>query len=296
MDGSVPGNLALFERNNETLEVVFPSQGRSSSNQPGWGDADCQAPGDDFAPHGIDLARLDDGQLRLLVVNHGGRESVEMFEVVTATPQPELIWRGCVMGPEDAYFNDLVNLSNGGFLVTHMMPKSAQLTEQFKAILGFDTGYVMQWAPEEGFSVVPGTDGPFPNGIELSADEPVMYLNVYMAGEVRKIRLADGELLAMAEVANPDNITWGSENRLLVASHTDGLTELLACQDLEQGACGFAFEIVALDPDTMERSTVLGHRGAPMGAATVALQIGSRIYMGSFAGDRVTYTDLSESP
>lgn len=294
MDGSRPGNLALFDLKQETLQVVFPAE--LPIITPGWGAADCQMPGKEFAPHGLDLARLSDGRLRLLVVNHGGRESVEFFEVQNVSPQPAVIWRGCVVGPEDAYFNDLVNLSDGGFLVTHMMPKSAQFSELLKGILGFDTGYVMQWSPGDGFTRVAGTDGPFPNGIEVSADEKVIYLNMYMADEVRKIRLSDGELLAKADVASPDNITWASAERLLVASHTDSLIEMLACQDLEQGACGFSFEIVALDPDTMERTTVLSHRGAPMGAATVALQIGTRIYMGSFAGDRIVYTDLEVDP
>jgi hypothetical protein len=297
MDGSRPGNLALFERNQETLQVVFPQETTGAAPPvAGWGEADCSMPGQEFAPHGLDLARLGDGRLRLLVVNHGGRESVEMFEVSNTSPRPEIHWRGCVMGPEDAYFNDLVNLSDGGFLATHMMPKSAQFFEQLKGLLGFDTGHVMRWSRGDGFSSVPGTDSPFPNGIEISADEKVIYLNIYMASEVRKIRLFDGELLATANVASPDNITWGSDNRLLVASHTDGLTELLACQELDKGACGFSFEIVELDSNTMARTTLLRHRGPPMGAATVALQLGSRIYMGSFAGDRIVYFDLTGEP
>jgi hypothetical protein len=297
MDGSIPGNLALFERNSETLYVDFPPISRSSASiGAGWGEPGCPMPGKEFAPHGLDLTVLSDGRLRLLVVNHGGQDSVEFFEVRNAMPRPEIIWRGCVQGPEDAYFNDLVNLSDGGFLATHMMPKGAQFFGQLKGMLGFDTGHVMRWSPGDGFSKVAGTDGPFPNGIEISADEKVIYLNIYLAGEVRKIRLSDGELLAKAIVASPDNITWGSEDRLLVASHTDGITELLACQNLEQGACGFGFEIVGLDPDTMARTTLLSHRGAPMGAATVALQIDGRIYMGSFAGDRIVYTDLAEDP
>ncbi len=290
MDGSVPGNLALFNLGNETLQPVFPAT--QPMNAPGWGEAGCTIPGKEFAPHGLDLARLPNGQLRLLVVNHGGRESVEFFEVQNISPQPAVIWRGCVAGPEDAFFNDVVNLSDGGFLVTHMMPKSAQFTSQLKGMLGLDTGYVLQWSPGAGFTEVTGTDSPFPNGIEISADEKVIYVNIYLASEVRKIRLADGALLGKAEVARPDNITWAPNNHLLVASHTDNLTELLACQDLNQGACGYSFEIVALDPVTMARNTIISHRGAPMGAATVALEIGQRIYMGSFAGDRIVYTDL----
>jgi len=293
MDGSKPGNIALFNRQTESLHVAFPVPGESlSATESFWGTQDCTRPGNEFAPHGLDLMPLGDDRYRLLVVNHGGRESVEMFEVIDAGQQPELHWKGCVEGPEDAFFNDLVNLRDGGFLASHMMPKSEESMATFKSLLGLDTGHVMRWSPENVFRKVPGTEGPFPNGIEISADESTIFLNVYMAGEVRKIDLGSGELLGMAKIANPDNITWGNDG-LLVASHVDGIAELLACSDIVEGACGFAFEIVSLDPDSMQSTTLIEHRGAPMGAATVALQIGERIYLGSFAGDRISYVDLN---
>jgi hypothetical protein len=290
MNGSIPGNIALFNKASETWQVVFPG-GEESAREVSWGDPSCSRPGSEFAPHGLDLAPLGDERYRLLVVNHGGQDSVEMFEVINSATRPEIYWRGCVTGPEDAFFNDVVNLSDGGFLVSHMMPKSDESWATYTAMLGFDTGYVLHWSPDNGFVKAAGTDGPFPNGIELSEDESVIYLNIYMAGEVRKIDRVSGALLGVAKVANPDNITWGNDG-LLVASHVDGVTELLACTDLNEGACGFAFEIVQLDPATMERTTLLAHRGPPMGAATVALQIGNRFYLGSFAGDRIVYVDL----
>ena len=49
-----------------------------------------------------------------------------------------------------------------------------------------------------------------------------------------------------------------------------------------------AFEILALDADTLAGFAWLSHRGAPMGAATVAVQLGDDVYLGSFAGDRIT--------
>jgi hypothetical protein len=293
MDGSRPGNIAMFNQQTESWHVVFPvAADIQSATDPFWGTRNCARPGKEFAPHGLDLMHLGADRYRLLVVNHGGRDSVEMFEVINAGEQPEMHWKGCVEGPEDAYFNDLVNLRDGGFLVTHMMPKSGESLATFKSILGLDTGHVMHWSVDDVFHRVPGTEGPFPNGIEISEDESTIFLNIYMAGEVRKIDLESGELLGMAKIANPDNITWGNDG-LLVASHVDGLAELLACSDIAEGACGFAFEIVSLNPDSMQGTTLIEHRGAPMGAATVALQIGERIYLGSFAGDRISYIDLN---
>ena len=37
----------------------------------------------------------------------------------------------------------------------------------------------------------------------------------------------------------------------------------------------------------MESESVFSHRGAPMGAATVAVPQAGRVYMGSFVGDRL---------
>ena len=63
-----------------------------------------------------------------------------------------------------------------------------------------------------------------------------------------------------------------------------------SCQGLDQGSCGFAFEIVALDPATMTGVAVVANRGAPMGAATVAVEYNGELYLGTFAGDRIART------
>jgi hypothetical protein len=61
----------------------------------------------------------------------------------------------------------------------------------------------------------------------------------------------------------------------------------MACNELEEGACPFGFEIIALDPKTMETEVVFANEGPPMGAATVAIDTGSELVLGSFAGDRI---------
>ena len=75
---------------------------------------------------------------------------------------------------------------------------------------------------------------------------------------------------------------------LLVASlRSDGST-LMACGDLEHGACPADYAIVAVAPQTLATETV--HEGGPdtpMGAATVALEVEGELWIGSFAGDRI---------
>ncbi|MCS5637764.1 MAG: hypothetical protein NZ990_14685 [Myxococcota bacterium] len=291
MDGTRPGSLALFDVKTEAVRIAFEGGGAPGGRGEGslWGDPGCPGPPEaGFSPHGIDLEAFPGRGLRLLVVNHGGREAVEFFAVERTPSGTEISWRGCAPAPPDAFLNDVVNLPDGGFLVTQMMSRGEPLWGLVKSSMGFDTGFVYEWQPGHGYAVVPGTSAPFPNGIELSPDARRLYLNVYSPGEVRQIDRTTGESLGTADVPSPDNVTWGSDGRLLVASHRGGLSDQLACMDLEQGACGMEFAVVAVEPETMETETLLLRAGPPMGAGTVALDLGDgELLIGSFASDRM---------
>ena len=151
----------------------------------------------------------------------------------------------------------------------------------------------MPGIPPAASAPLPVAKAPFPNGIEKSADERYLFINMYLAGEVRKLDLATAEVVATAALASPDNLTWSQDgSALLVASHTDGLLELTACQALEAGSCGFSFEIVALDPADLSGEAILANRGEPMGGATVAIELGEELFLGTFAGDRIARVKL----
>jgi hypothetical protein len=292
MDGARPGRLSAWRPGDARPRALFPRTDAASVVPAGpvWGAADCPGPPDArFSPHGIDLERRADGRWALLAVNHGGRESVEFFEVTVAGGRPSLQWRGCVVAPGDELFNDVVTLRGGGFWVSHMYPRSAELASTVKAILGTDVGHVLHWDPATGFRTLPGTETRVPNGIEKSPDERSLYLAEYVGGRVLLVDVESGERLAAAPVPGPDNLAWDTDGRLLVASHDDDLSEFLACDGLESGACGFRFRILSLDPESLVPTAepVVEGRGAPMGGATVAVRLGDALWLGSFAGDRI---------
>jgi len=295
MDGAMSGSLAHFDPSSEQLHVLYP--GGAEEPTAGWGDPGCPGPpGKLLSPHGFDLARRPDNRLALWVVNHGGRESVEIYEVHT-DGAVRLTWRGCVIPPEPHFLNDVSALpGGGGFVATHMFPKSeSTLVSTFhslRGIAGFDTGYVLEWTPEGGFREVPGTAAPMPNGITTSPDGELLFINMYIGGEVRRVHRSGGEPPRSVEVRNPDNITWADDGRLLVASHTGSLGEMMGCNGIESGSCPLSFAIVAIDPDTLTTETVFENAGPPMGAATVAVQRGDELYMGTFAGDRIIVTSF----
>ena len=133
-----------------------------------------------------------------------------------------------------------------------------------------------------------------PNGIEVSADGESLYVDLYLADEVRKLSRKTGETLASVEIASPDNVLWSPDGSLLVASHNAPLHEILACGDIERGACPFHFSILALDPESLAPRSLYENRGAPMGAGTAALRIGDELVIGSFKGDRIVRVTLAK--
>ena len=167
-------------------------------------------------------------------------------------------------------------------------------------VTGDSRGGLRMWEvdPSTGVSTEPllldGHDHEI-NFIELSADGKDIYLNVYSVGEVRRISRASGEVLAIADIAYPDNLTWSKQGQLLVASQTGtGIAAQMACADLREGACPFAFEIIALDPETMKTTMIFANEGPPMGAATVALDVGGAIVIGSVLADRVIRVPIED--
>ncbi len=277
----------------KSLLVTPLYQSRGQVSETGWGSPDCiDGPGAEVLIHGLDLLRRRDGRWQLLAVNHGGRESVEFFEFLPGI-DPQLHWRGCVIAPDDASFNDVAALPEGGFLVSRMYSRGSS-TGLLRALLGMDTGYVYRWTTETGFTALPGTEAPFPNGIVVSADGKSFFMNAWGGSEVRKYSLPESKLLAVAQIPSPDNSNWASDGRLLVASHHYGWSNLLSGLPNDDGSpVKMPFAIVAINPQTMTSETLVELEGPPMGAGTAAVEVDGYLFIGSFTGDRIIRVPLA---
>lgn len=282
--GGSNGSLALFDPVDDSHRILYPAEQPLSTTKQ-WGSEDCPGePGAGISPHGIHLSQRADGRWQLLVVNHGGRESVEFFEW-QAKPY-RLNWRGCVVLPEGSFLNDVVATPDGGFLVTQMFPKG-NILAMLRSFAGAEKGHVWRWRSDKGVDIQPGSVGAFPNGIQISADGNTIFLNLYANHLVRKIDRASGEHLGEAAVTQPDNSAWLPDGRLLVASHPQDTFIPELCRDVHSGACGARFLLVAINTDTMKAETLFEQKGAPMGAGTVAVEWGDHWYIGSYAGNRL---------
>lgn len=300
-DEGPPGSLIGYRLADGRLRKLYPppepGTGGTSGPEPsaGWGSPACPGPPDPalFSPHGVDVARSGTGARGLGVVNHGGRESIELFEIAFDVGGPVLFWRGCVPLPPRVWPNDLVLSPGGGVLATNMLPGRCGLSGAWGVVrlfFGADTGDVLEWRPESGWSALAESAASAPNGLAASRDASEVYVAEW--GRDRLVRLrrdqrGHAQRDSVELPHHPDNITWTKDGRLLVTGQLGPVGSLMACSRIEAGTCGVPFSVVLVEPATLEVIPVLDSTGAVMGAGTVALEVGDEIFIGTFAGDRL---------
>ncbi|MCZ6463649.1 MAG: hypothetical protein O7A09_04865 [Proteobacteria bacterium] len=297
--GSLVGMRVSDERRRRLYPPVDGPDLGNDAAVAGWGDPDCPGPPDpsQFSPHGIDLQTQSRG-VALAVVNHADREAIELFEVGWAEGGPALGWRGCVPVPEAVWPNDVAFLPDGGVVITNMMPPPEGLGGIWggvRLLVGATTGSIMRWQPDAGWSEIAGSEGSGPNGIAVSPDGAEIFFGEWAGARLVRLRL-DGEpsRIEIDLPHLPNNITWSDDGRLLVAGQTARIGEVLGCSNLEEGTCAIPFSVVAAEPATLTIEVVLSHPATAMGAASVAIQVGSDLYIGTFAGDRLARAPFPE--
>lgn len=296
INNTASGNLVFFDTRSQLITTAFPLATKGVFDPANnWGAQACPGvPGLEFSPIGISLRQRNDGRWQLAAVNQGQRTSVEMFEVLRRDEGYSLAWRGCVVPPDGTNLNDVALLRDGGFVASHMFDRRDPVifgfsTGIWKAQLGIDTGYALEWLPEsaEQFRVLEESHGPFLNGIQMSVDDKTVFVSVTSSNEIFKLDRASGRKLATAKIASTDNLAWDQHGYLLAASLSGSKFEHLDCIKHPGANCGLGFTIVRVNPETMEAENIFQHEGAPMGAATIAQQVGDSLYLGSFTGDRI---------
>ena len=278
--GTAGAGLALYDLQRKT----FSKMAMTDEPDKSWGDPACPGPiGDALVSHGESLRKRSNGAWALYVVNHGGRQSIEMFELKPAAGSWTLAWRGCEVAAHD--YNDVAILPDGGFVGTY--PTGLSSGGPGGPFSGAVTGYVARWTPGKGESEIMGTRIRYPNGVVVSPDGRFMYVNEFSGRQVFKYDLKDEKVLGSVKVDFlPDNLTWTKEGKLLAAGVKGARGD---CPEGSGRPCIQGFGVAEIDPAKMQARAIFDSatHDPLIAGVSVALEVGDSIYLGAFQGDRL---------
>lgn len=288
--GASVGHLYLVNARDKSLKVLFP--GASPSIRPDKTTYEACPGAPDltkFSAHGLNLRSGSNGVHTLYVVNHGGREAIELFELDAAKATPTVTWIGCAVMPAHTWPNAVAPLPDGGMVATDMFDPDDK-TAPDKMNAGENTGAVYEWHSASGFKVVPGSEMSGNNGIEVAPDGTWLYVNAW--GGKAVVRLSRGASPVQRDTLPAgflvDNLRWGADGVLWVAGQDVPAKEVFGCFESHQTRCTQGWRIVKWDTRSMKLDPVLTEPGNPeFGDATVALPVDNEIFVGTFRGDRV---------
>ncbi len=174
--GTVPAGAPRLLAINTDTRAITPLA-ITAPSKPDAIYAACPAPLDmtKFSPHGIAIRGGKDGQHILYVVNHGGRESIEIFAVDARSAELKARWLGCVVLPEGASGNAVAPLEDGGFVATKFYDtRDGEQRPQFLARK--KNSVIYRWSPKTGLVIVPGGEMVGDNGVLVSPDGQWLYV------------------------------------------------------------------------------------------------------------------------
>lgn len=225
--------------------------------EPGWGEASCTAPPENFATHGIHLSKRRGERLQLLVVNHDERESIEAFEIRPTAQGARALWHGCA-NYREGIFNDVASHAR------------ADLTSYMTS--GVDTGWVVEWTPENGFRRLPNSAVPMPGGVQLSPDGCFVYYTSWSGKDIRVYDRQQGVVVKQTKVNfYPDNISLASDGTFLIAGLND-IKQWEICSRQKAAFCNEVSSVIRLTPKSLAISNVLQLKAGVISGASVAIE------------------------
>lgn len=238
---------------------------------------------------------------RLYVVNHGGRESIEVFEVDSRQDMPELSWIGCVPMPDGIAANSVASYSDGTLLASVLTHPGTTITD---FVRGGVTGGVYEWRPgTESFALLEGTQLPGNNGLETALDDQGFYVVAFGWRSVVAYSRADTTTplwRLQAPGFMPDNIHWSDGRLVLAGMQFDepacgGLRKIVEGR-ADDMRCHRGYTVAQLDPDAREfRILAYGEPDLRFNGVSAALVVGSDLWLASYQSDRIAVRTLPYS-
>lgn len=286
-EGTVPGQLHLVHVADRSWEPVV--LGRNLRITPDVRRfPDCTTPPDPavFSAHGLSVRSTGSGRHALLVVNHGGREAIEFYEISSRGQRPSLSWIGCVRMPPDVSVNSVARLPDGGFVATQFYAPSQG---GMGAILrGQLTGGVLEWHPGGAVQVLAGTSLVGANGIEMRHRGKVLYVAAWGARQLVRFDRRGASLVKTSIPLDfaPDNLRWMHDGQLLVAGQRFSVP---ASGPLKLDG----WQVSRVDPESLAVTPLFtGGAELSLQGVSVAIEAEGQLWVGPFRGDRIASLPL----
>jgi hypothetical protein len=295
------GGIYLIDSVHKTWHKIYPGDApRAEQDMQKFAACPGSPNPNNFVTHGLNVLPGDDGHSTLYVVGHGEREAIEVFDVDANGDGPTVTWNGCVMTPEGMVANSVASLADGSLLATIPLLTDVSISD---ALAGKNTGGVYSWSPgDSGWTMVEGTELPYANGIEVSADGDEFY--VASSGLSTVIAYSNSNparLLRSSEPFEfvPDNLHMGPDGKLLTAGlnvYDEVCGDVPQTEEFDLGAfasCPRPFTVLSVDPQSMQGTvTASGPANERFSNITMALPLGDELWIGTFGGDRIAYRSL----
>jgi hypothetical protein len=250
---------------------------------------------------GLSLRTVGYSQHDLYVVNHGGRESIEIFRIDSARDEPQIRWIGCIEMPAATPANSVATYSDGTVLASVLTNPGTSITD---FVRGEATGGVYEWRPgEPAFRLLPGTHLPGNNGIETSPDDREFYVVAFgWHAIVIYARDDTSQPLrkAIAPGFMPDNLHWDGSRLILAGMQYDepacGGTRKIIDGKADDMRCHRGYTVAALDPHTLE-FTILAYAqpNAAFNGVSAARIVEGELWLAAYQGERIAVRALPGS-
>ena len=302
------GGLHLINEEGLTavrLEPAMPEQARPKAP---YDQCPGPVPVQQFSAHGLHLTANRDGSSQLFAVNHGGRESIEIFEVMPTPGQPRLSWIGCVLSPKTALGNAVAVRPDGELVLSasvagdQPVPSFYDLSRQTVPVQNAEAGATPKgalfiWNRQKGWRKVPASERAGNNGIELSKDGKWAYVNGWYEESVSLIPL-DPSLGRARKIRldfKPDNIRWSYDGKLVTTGHVGTTAQVGNCVMIGGTHCAIDYRSAEIDPRTLQVTRLFDGKGtSQFGTATIGLKTKDALWLGSVRSACIRRVSLSD--
>jgi hypothetical protein len=290
---SAGAGLKLVDTSNATMRPAY-TRTREEIGAPDAKFPKCPSAPDPrlFNTQGISLrAGAAADEYRLYVVNHGGRESIEVFDVLMRDGVPRLTWRGCVLLPAGLAANSVAAYSDGTLLATVLVHPGDTYAD---FVEGRNTGGVYEWSPASAeFRLLPGTRLPGNNGIETARDDSGFFVVAFGRHAVLRYSRWDTMKAPVQVIAPgfmPDNIHWDGGRLIAAGMMYDepacGGTRKVIDGKADDMRCPRGTVVAELDPATMSfRLLAYTTPDRRFNGASAAVIVGDQLWIGSYQSE-----------